>query len=185
MRPVVLAAFVLLSIECLSQEEIWFCGVVVTAGEEVLQGELLFHPKNDMLVIRQQDQVKVLTSDLVKSFRYFDESANINRKFVSLTAEGMDHPGIYELIIPGDISVLRKMKRSAGPSPSDQGGYRYFFYEHGKLQPIEKFTRRLYPSIRMWLIKEEKEFHLNRNRMADAIRYIQLYNQKFSLLALH
>ncbi|HWA32758.1 MAG TPA: hypothetical protein VG737_01445, partial [Cyclobacteriaceae bacterium] len=149
---------------------------IVTTGNEVLAGKILYNPAYDLVVLRQGDSRVVINPQTMKSFRYYDEGANINRKFI--TAQGNGFGEIYEVVVAGQIMVLRRGKAECGPSPSDADGYNYFFVRDGAIQALRKFRNRLYPEIKNALAGEMKKQHLNPNHDADVIRLIEIYNSR-------
>jgi hypothetical protein len=181
MRKLSFIVLFLLSLHVAAQNELWHGGAVVTIEDKVVTGEILFHPQFDLLVIRDNDITEVLPASRIKSFRFFDEAANINRKFASLA--GTDYlfkNKIYEIVLLGEISVLRRAKSTFAVTASDADGYQYYFQHEGKISSLKKFRNILYPRMKELLVNEEKQLRLNPNQMADAIRFIELYNRKFS-----
>ena len=64
----------------------WHKGAVILSNKEVLTGSI-YHPKGfDVIFLRSDDGNIVLNAGRIQLFRYYDSSANINRKFVSINA---------------------------------------------------------------------------------------------------
>jgi hypothetical protein len=116
---------------------------------------------------------KVILAAQLKSFRFYDPEANINRKFIVFDQK------ILEEVLPGSIPVVRKA-RPLAITNSDRDGFDYYFIHDQQLVRLERFRTRLYPELSGMLTVEEKEQHLNPNNPSDAMRYIQLYNKKQS-----
>ncbi len=185
MKKLIFIAFYLVSIHVAAQNELWYPGAVVTVADEVIVGEILLHPQYDLLVIRQGDSRLVLTASKLKSIRYFDEGSNINRKFVVLSDnQNQRERKIYEVILFGAVPVLRRAKNTFTVTSSNADGYNYYFVRDEKIRSVRKFRSNLYPDIKKFLKNEERILHLNPNHTADAIRFIELYNQFSSIMAL-
>lgn len=159
----------------MAQEQTWYPGVVVTTDLEVITGHILYQNSFELVVIRGCDEqmAQVRLASQLKSFRFYDQGADINRKFVIIDKS------IFEEVVPGLISVVRKAKPLA-IARSDREGYDYYFLRDDRLERLEKFRAKLYPKISGLMMDEENELRLNPNNTSDAIRYIQLYNKKQS-----
>lgn len=173
MRLLGLAVCNLLFFCALGQSDEWYSGAVVTSDGSVLAGEIFYHPGHDLLIVKRKDNRQVLLANSVKSFRFYDPTDNINRKFLSIDNK------LYEVVVAGEIPVLRKAKGILKDHPSDSDGYHYYFFYNSSVEKLSKFRAVLYPAIRFQLAEKEKEFNLDPNLPADAIRYIQLFNNTF------
>ena len=171
----VILIFLAIPLLARAQQDTWYSGAVVTTDSEVLVGEILYQQDYGLVVIREKgaQTANVITAVRLKSFRYYDSAFDINRKFITFGKQ------IFEEVLPGTIQVVRAAKQLA-LTTGDRDGFDYYFVRDNQLERLEKFRTKLYPDLAVMLIPEEKEFHLNPNRAADAIRYIQLYNRKFS-----
>ena len=167
----------LVSVTSNGQSEIWHPGVVVTTDNLVLTGNILYQGNYELVVVRCTDDpvAHVLQAKQLKSFRYYDDKADINRKFISTGNK------LYEEVVSGNIAVWRKSK-SGLANGDDRDDFIYFFSDNQVVYPLMKFRSILYPKISTTVALQEKTFHLNPNRPADVVRYIQLYN-KSSLLS--
>ncbi|CAN5383436.1 hypothetical protein BH09BAC3_BH09BAC3_14010 [soil metagenome] len=175
-------AFTFLAGQTFAQKDTWHRGVVVTSENAVITGELFFHAMEDVLVIRHDSVTRVLCAATIRSFNVYDQSANINRKFISLSDKNeFGRKRIYEVVVNGAVPVIRRLKSEAGYDNDDE--YLYYFIQDGEIKSLRKFRSELYPDVHTKLAVEEKNFHLNPNRMADAIRFIMLYNRSSAILA--
>ncbi len=159
----------------------WNAGVLVTVDGEVQQGELAFQV-SEIVLFRAAGEVTVYPANKVRSFRYFDQEENINRKYVSRPSAYGRNASFYEVIVVGEVSVMRllKSKRITDRKKSDLDDYDYFVLFEGNLIILNQFRNKVYPELIArsgqipFLIKEH---HLNPNQKADAIRIVQLYNK--------
>jgi len=159
----------------------WREGVVVLHGGRVING-LIHHPKGFNLIFLKTDEDKiVLTSGKVQLFRYYDPDANINRKFVSLKGSKWGFE-FYEVVVNGEVSVLRELKRYADKThPDEIDSYDYFTCMNGTLEPMMHFRNRVFPrlleerplEIRAYMHKER----LDPNEMKSALLIIMEFNR--------
>jgi len=125
----------------------WQRGVVVLIDERVLTGSI-YNPKGfDLIFLQTKEDRIALSAGKVRLFRYYDSIANINRKFVSVKGEkGNCH--FYEVIINGEVSVLREFKRFANRShPDEIDSYNYYTYVNQTLEPIINFKNKVLPKL--------------------------------------
>ncbi len=179
MRKMFLVALNLLALHVAAQGDLWYSGAVVTKENQVLAGDILFHPRYDLLVVRQNDQTSVMIAGKLKSFQFYDESINVNRKFISFSNAALENK-IYEVVVSGEVMVLRREKNTTVEIPSDEAGFNYYFLQNGSVRDLRKFRASLYPQLRSLLEVERKHLHLNPNEPADVIQMIELYNHQFS-----
>lgn len=159
----------------------WNAGILVTIDGQVQQGELAFQV-SEIVLFRTAGEVTVYPANKVHSFRYYDQEENINRKYVShLSAYGRN-ASFYEVIVVGEVNVMRLLKsqRITDRKKSDLDDYDYFVLLEENLINLKQFSNKVYPNLVYrseqipFLVKEQ---HLNPNQKADAIRIVQLYNK--------
>lgn len=162
---------------------VWHDGAVVLSTMEVLTGKLSVEVAHDLILLQHGDQCMVLPAHKVKSFYYYDKEANINRKFVTWQ-EGRETFTIsrfFEVVLNGDIGVLRRQKESITHATSDALDFDYVIVFHDDLIPLQKFNQKVYPTVVetsgdkiILFIASNK---LSTTRSADAIRILEFYNQ--------
>ncbi len=178
MGRILLTVFVLAFFGAFAQEDKWYPGAVVGADNEVIVGSLLFQHEHDLVVVRSLLGTDVLPSWQIISFRYYDSAANLNRRFISLRdKEISERARLYEVVVAGNVLVVRREKYHSGGEVPDRDGFCYYFVRGGRIVSLMRFRTELYPEIRSILARPEREMRLNPNRPDHAIRYIQLYNQ--------
>jgi hypothetical protein len=159
----------------------WNAGVLVTVDGKIQQGELAFQV-SEIVLFRAAGEITVYPANKVHSFRYYDQTENINRKFVSRQAGYGRIASFYEVIVVGEVSVMRLLKsqRITNRKKSDRDDYDYFLLFEDHLINLNQFRNKVYPDLVSSserianLIKEQ---HLDPNQKADAIRIVQLYNK--------
>jgi hypothetical protein len=172
---------------------LWHEGSFVLKTREVLVGEISIETEYDLILHRCNGKVVVYPAHRILSVYFYDEVANINRKFISLKENGLfNHYQLLEIVLRGEVSIYRRQKAWTGNSPSDADGYHYFIFHHDQLIDLLKFRNQVYPL----LIQETgymlttfiDENRLNPNSCADAIAIIGFYNslkKEDQLLAKH
>ena len=155
------------------------------ADGEVRQGELAFQV-SEIILFRAVGEVAVFPANKVQSFRYYDQEENINRKFVSRTSSINRFASFYEVVVWGDVSVMRKLSHQiiSNRKNSDKDDFDYFISFQNNLVPLKHFRNKIYPNLisssnHMRVLINEN--HLNPNDKADAIQIIQLYNKATSV----
>lgn len=161
----------------------WSKGIIVMADGEVRQGELAFQV-SEIVLFRASGEVTVFTASKVRSFRYYDQLENINRKFVSRASSLGRTACFYEVVVLGEVSVIRKLSHHmiSNRKNSDKDDYNYFICFQNNLIPLHHFRNKVYPSLTSsrQIGRLIKDRHLNPNHKADAIQIIQLYNKATS-----
>ncbi len=125
----------------------WDSGAAVLQDGRVLAGRI-HYPKGHGLIFIQNDKVKiVLTAEKILSFCYYDSASNINRRFISLNKDKWG-AHFYEVVINGEVSVLRELKRYADKShPDEIDSYRYFTFINNIMVPLMYFRKKTYPKL--------------------------------------
>ena len=161
----------------------WSKGIIVMADGEVRQGDLAFQV-SEIVLFRTADEVTVFTANKVRSFRYYDHQEKINRKFVSRASSLGRTACFYEVVVLGEVSVMRKLSHHiiSNRKNSDKDDYNYFICFQDNLIPLHHFRNKVYPSLTSsrQIGRLIKDRHLNPNHKGDAIQIIQLYNKAAS-----
>lgn len=159
----------------------WYHGTIVLSTTEVITGEVAIHVKEDVVLHRNEGKVAVYPAHKIQKVFFYDKQADINRKFVSLTdkVHGYHQSKIYEIVLFGEVMVLRKEKNfSDWDSPKD---FNYFILQDQKIVPIRYFKRKVFPSLvgssQSEVVSFMKIEKLNPNSLADIIQIIACYNK--------
>jgi len=157
----------------------WYQGSIVLMDNNVLVGEMMVHLDFNALVFRSDAGVIVLPDHKVHSFRYYDREQNINRQFVTLTNQ-QKRPSFYELVINGEVSIVRTLDRWHSQLRDDKEDYTYFFLHRKNLIPIRYFKRKILPDLlntRPDLNQWVKAERLDLNNEINALLIVKEYNR--------
>lgn len=182
MRILVLIAICLLVNTISSSAEVkWSQGSIVLATGEVRQGEIAFQV-SEIVLFRTKNELTVYPAHKIHSFYYFDKPENINRKFIALSSGNGKPSAFYEVVVWGEVKVIRKLKSSvlSNRKKSDNDDYFYFTYQQNSIVDLKDFRRKVYPNLisgNNHILNQINEQHLNPNDDSDAIKIIRLYNK--------
>lgn len=160
----------------------WKEGSIVLQSLEVKVGQLSVDERYDIVLFQNGNRVDVFPAHKIRSVLYYDVQANLNRKFVSVNDDALHvrSASLYEIVVPGDVSVLRKLKGTPEKNLSDAHDYNYFVQCDGQIFPIQSFRTKVYPLL---VMKAGAAFsstvsckRMDPNLSADAIRIIQFFN---------
>jgi hypothetical protein len=159
----------------------WNAGVVVLADGSVLQGQLSL--EKEVVLFTSGGEMTVFTAHKLKSFRYYDKEANINRKFISIQPSNTQTRHFYEFVVVGEVSVLRKFKSNMFNihPQSDKYDFDYYIRFQNELYNISQFRKKIYPELvskaGSSLLSLLTDKNLNANSNADAIQIAELFNK--------
>jgi hypothetical protein len=160
----------------------WYQGTIVLKSEKILQGELSPQTDHDAVFLRNGDAVMVYPAHKLKSFHFFDSSASVARKFVALEVllgVASAHQ-IYELVVEGEINVLRKERSMWYSVYAEALDFDYYILLDDQFIPISKFKRKVYPSLLQNSKNLKKFVHDNTlaaRRATDVVKIIEYYNR--------
>lgn len=179
-RIVLGVLFTILSFACSGRT--WFKGSLTLRSESVLRGEISIQDGYDVVLFKIGDEIEVIPAFKIAFMNLFDEDEKIVRRFISL------YVGIgparafqfFEVIVDGEISVLRKQLTAWYAVNRDITSYDYYILYNSQLLDITRFKRKVYPHI----VKEtdgalEQYIHerkLAQYKLDDVIAMIAFYN---------
>ncbi len=204
MKKLLLTAIVAvgaIGLTCAAPQTAWSSGVIVTADEQILQGEIRYNYAYDIVMYRENADASLQTfsTNQITSFRYYDEKQDRVRYFHKYTYRESDYitrPGFFEVVLSGNISYLRKhngvtyfdatdsrrfaVKRSGRTSP-DVVCYDYYVQLNGEIIRARQFKREVLP----WLLNQNiavkdhmKEHGLRSGYVDDQIRLVRYANER-------
>ena len=160
----------------------WYNGSVVLTSGDVISGKMVVEPSLDVLLVEQNNVRAVYSAHKIKSFYYYDEFSDINRRFISLQDKSTlyNHHQFFEIVVQGEVSVLRKQK-TRFLHPSDALDFTYYVTYRNDLMLLKKFGRKVYPQLKTSMERLEDFVWSNRLRAYDSsnsIRIIEYYNRQ-------
>jgi hypothetical protein len=127
------------------------------------------------------EKVTVYPAHKIQNVFYYDQNADINRKFVSIAnrEHGYAEYQLFEIVLRGPVTVLRKERFHL--NHEDHEDFNYFTLYRDEVLPIKQFRKKVYPHLSdydpfKFSAYEVKE-RLNLNSTKDAISLIKFYNQ--------
>jgi hypothetical protein len=161
----------------------WYEGSLVLATNEVKQGKISIQPAYDLVLFKSKDEFMVYPAHRISSIFYYDQKANINRKFISLEQHHAFAPKryqLFEIVLMGDVRVLRRIVSAAADPKDEAKAYQYYLQHKEILLELHMFRNKLYPklvsssSILSNFIETNR---LNPSDAADIIRIVEFYNK--------
>ena len=160
---------------------LWYDGVVVLRDQQILNGQVAIHKRENLILFRLEDKVTVYPAHKIQNVFYYDQNADINRKFVSIAnlEHGYAEYQLFEIVLRGPVTVLRKERFHL--NHEDHEDFNYFTLYRDEIVPIKQFRKKVYPHLSdcdpfEFSAYEVKE-RLNLNSTKDAISLIKFYNQ--------
>lgn len=163
----------------------WHEAVVVLNDSEVLVGEVVIEPSLDMVLFRSGELRTFYPAGEIKFMNIHDEGVKFPRKFISLLSEerGRSTSKLYEVVLQGELSVVRKPRGGSLPDMDDVYSYDYFVQRDASIIKLSDFRKKIYPIIQQYYAEKQQIFsldaeQLNPNSPSDAIKLIQIYNDR-------
>lgn len=175
--------FVNFNTTSLVAEIVWHKGSIVLQTKEVLVGELSVDPLHQIVLIKQADEtVSVFSPDKIIQICFYDEAANINRRYITHQTNAFPARfSLLEVVLAGEVIVLRSQKTGTTWSNSDRDDFDYVIIFQERLFPLRQFRTKVFPALQeKHGMKLESFIQRNRfsvNEPADCIGIIQFYNK--------
>jgi hypothetical protein len=184
-KPRLLPYFLLLicSISMAQDQPRKYEGSITLSDNQVVTGKILVHRAYDLVLIEYRDSIAVFPAHKISALRYFDEEANINRKFVAILNETETRrvPVIFEMVVSGKVQVLRRLKSIHHEETDDADGYNYYSYFNGNLHNLKDFAGKVYPEIQSLSLKEfVSSRKISPYQMQDVFSIIKHFNRQYS-----
>ena len=179
----------------------WSSGLIITADDEILQGEIRYNYAHDIVMYRSNADAnqQTFSTNHITSFRYFDKEQDRVRYFQKHTyrkSEHIDRPAFFEVVLLGDISYLRKHNgatyfdatksrrfsvRSDSKVSPDVMCYDYYVQLNGEIIRARRFKQEVLP----WLLNQNiavkdhmKKHDLHSSYVDDQIRLVRYANKQ-------
>jgi hypothetical protein len=146
-------------------------------------GDVTIQPALDVVLFRAGDCSSFYHVKDVDYVTYHDTEANLGRKFVALkfSHKGLLIPQLFEVVVSGKLSVVRKPASTYVPAVDDVRAFDYFIVKEGNVVEITEFRKKIFPLIaascsRACLKVFMREKQIDPGRNDDALRLIEYYN---------
>ncbi|MDN5204953.1 hypothetical protein QQ008_26420 [Fulvivirgaceae bacterium BMA10] len=171
-----------------AQENEWNSGALVLSDNQVLVGELQYHHQHDMVILKIDNKMKTFPAFKINEFRFYDANDDINRRFRALdvkNAKGANLKVIYEVVLHGSLSLLRKEKKHKSKCERSNlrreiEDYVYYSYDEERLVEMRNFKKRVLPLLMQergpQLTKFIEEHKLNLDKPATYVKILDYYN---------
>jgi hypothetical protein len=165
-------------------DEQWFTGNLILKSQTKLHGKISVRVDYNVVMFRQGDELIVYPAHKVESVSFYDKLLKQNRNFISMQEEigAATHHQLYEVVLKGHVTVLRKQRVLWYTVHLDIPEQDYFVWNGDEMISIYRFKRKVFPG----LVKASngrmksymREHKLNPNRAADMIEILTHYNQQ-------
>ena len=169
----------------------WHHGVVINANQQIIRGEILFNQKEEILLVRKDGATTAFPAQQILFVQYYDDNLQLNREFTTLPdSKNPRRTLFYEVILKGDIVLLRRESEAYEPSRTHQGNeiitsftptlkHDYYVYDHQQVRFLTSFRRDVKPLVNhRWgdieaFIEQQR---LSVAEIEDQIDIIHFYN---------
>jgi hypothetical protein len=160
----------------------WHEGSVVLTSGDVIVGKMVVDPFLDVVLFQENDRRTVYPAHKVRSLYYYDDSYDINRRFISLREENFpyNHHQLFEVVVCGEVNVLRKQKTRFLNS-SDALDFTYYVSYRDDVVLLRKFGKKIYPQLKSSMEKLDdfvSANHLREYDSSNSITIIEYYNRQ-------
>lgn len=173
---------------------LWCNGYVKLDDGEILEGEINYDLKFEVIQIKTNGMVRAFTAENVSHFSIFDPIKHRQRDYISLAYEvsnAYKRRTFFEVVADGSITVLRKSRYIRRPRITED--YRakhiylntvckhsYFAVKGSQWAEIEQFE----PTVLAWMDDFEKEidqyinkYKLKLKKLNEKMHIVSIYNQ--------
>jgi hypothetical protein len=154
----------------------------VLESDIVLTGRISIEPVHDLILVDDGVRRMVYPAHTIKALYFYDESLNINRKFISIKDKDVirHQHQLFEIVLQGEVTVLRRQKARSS-YPSDGLDFSYFVRYGADMVLLRQFNRKVYPALLSKARARLEAFiaanHLGAANDVNSIRIIEFYNQ--------
>jgi len=159
--------------------------------EGYFTGWISIDTKNDVLLLKNGNQIKAYPALKVKKLQLFDDDLKVNRDFITYDLplkKGISKKIFLEVVLTGEINIYRKEKTIPSTNIENEvisdykikHDYIYYAEVDHELIPLNKFRKMVFPQL-VQLTQEEiiqfkKENKLTYNNLAHQILLIDYCN---------
>ncbi|HEX5171806.1 MAG TPA: hypothetical protein VFW11_21655 [Cyclobacteriaceae bacterium] len=190
MRPLLILALLLFfaGSSLYSKTLRWCEGVIVLNNSEVLAGDVVIEPSLDLVLFRSGEVRTFYPVSKINFVSLREEGVKYPRKFISLQCEehGKTAFRLYEVILDGDLSVIRRPNGGSLPGTDEVYGYDYFIMDKATIISLSEFRKKIYPVIENYYSEKKLTRFLSKEQLnpwslSDAIKIINIYNDRLPI----
>jgi hypothetical protein len=165
----------------------WFGGSVVLKDGDVQTGYVTVEAKFDLVLLKNDlhGNIQVLPAHKVQSVFFYDSVNNINRRFIAIQLSQASYKPyrLYEVVIQGQVSLLRRQDTGNDTRLPGNDGFYYFVHMKSDFIPLKRFRTKVYPALLLTSLDGFPDYvhrnKLNPNSPSNAVRIIQCYNAMY------
>lgn len=194
---VLLATWLFITGSALAKGPVWNRGELQLVNGTVLDGDLSYNWKAEIIQFRQGDAIKAYSAHQIESFRFFDDHLNTIRKFVAFdypVKPTLHRPIFLEQCITGTLTVYRRLRHLRDPIPvvtpsayrtdeallDDIDNFTYYVVDANNVLNLDGFLRNLWPRLRDEFGDELQRYagslHMDLNNTLARLLLINQYN---------
>ena len=182
MKKIFLCLLLVNSFSVNAQSLKWYDGSVVLTSGDVIVGRMMVDPFLDVVLFQENDKRTVYPAHKVRSLYYYDDSYDINRRFIALKEKTLphNHYQLFEIVVHGEVNVLRKQK-TRFLNPSDALDFTYYVSYRDDVVLLRKFGKKIYPQLKSSMEKLDDYVsanHLREYNSSNSIKIIEFYNRQ-------
>jgi hypothetical protein len=189
MRPVLILVLLVTCIVGYGKSSLsWYQAVVVLDNNDVIVGEIVIEPSLDVVLVKAGNQRTFYPASRISYINLHDNDVKFPRKFLSLQQEehGRLVNKLYEVVLQGEFSVIRKPRGASLPHANDVHSYDYFIKDNASIIRFSDFRSRILPVIENYyspkpLMKFLNEEQINPSLPSDVIKLIDIYNDRLPI----
>jgi hypothetical protein len=160
----------------------WYDGSVVLTTGGVIIGKMVVEPALNVLLVQQNNVRTVYPAHKIKSLYYYDDSSDINRRYISLRDKSTlyNHYQLFEIVVQGEVDVLRKQETKSR-NPSDALDFTYYVSYRDDVMLLKKFGKKVYPHLKSSMETLDdfvSSNHLRQYDCSNSITIIEYYNRQ-------
>lgn len=163
--------------------EEWQQGALVLKSQKTLRGEIAIRYDYEVVLYRVADEVMVYPAHKIQSIYIYDEEAGNNRQFISLELSlgAATFHQFYEVVLNGDVSVLRRQRIVWYSLHLDTIDYDYYVKSKDEITSLHLFKRKVLPDLLRssdgTLSSYIRDNRLSKHSLNDMIQIIDHFNQ--------
>jgi len=99
-------------------------GVITLTDDTVIEGNLVIDFEQHTILFQQEHKNRLLPFSMITTLAMYDCKTHVRREFI-----GLNQNDLYEVVLSGDLSLLRYYRQNAQAFDAQKAEVRYFLYE--------------------------------------------------------